>query len=101
MKKYFPAVLAPLFLLLFSCHQGAATAIKKDTVSAASQEANGVLASLKNLPFAYKRDPACGMPLKAGLEDTTTYKGKLYGFCSKECKDQFLKDPAGYTAKIK
>ena len=92
----------PLFLVLFSCHRAdkaSAAAVKTDT--AASQEVNGVLASLKNLPFAYNRDPSCGMPLKAGLEDTTTYKGKLYGFCSKECKDAFLQDPAGYTAKIK
>jgi YHS domain-containing protein len=101
MKKYFvPAAL----LVLFSCHQAdnktAASAAKTDT-TAASQETDGVLASLKNLPFAYNRDPSCGMPLKAGLEDTTTYKGKLYGFCSKDCKDAFLKDPAGYTAKIK
>lgn len=103
MKKYFP--FAALLFVLFSCHQAAdnkttATAANTDT-AAASQEVNGVLASLKNLSFAYNRDPSCGMPLKAGLEDTTTYKGKLYGFCSKECKDAFLKDPAGYTAKLK
>jgi YHS domain-containing protein len=47
----------------------------------------------------YKKDPACGMPLTAGLEDTTRYKGRLYGFCSKECKAEFLKDPDGYSAK--
>ena len=56
---------------------------------------------LKNLHFDYQKDPACGMPLRAGLEDTTHYKGKLYGFCSKECKDAFLKDPKSYTAKLK
>ena len=48
----------------------------------------------------YKKDPACGMPLTAGLEDTTRYKGKLYGFCSKECKEEFLKNPVGFTATI-
>lgn len=103
MKKYFTAALLPLFFVLFSCNQAgnkAASAAEK-TDTAASQEVNGVSASLKNLSFAYNRDPSCGMPLKAGLEDTTTYKGKLYGFCSKECKDAFLKDPAGYTAKLK
>lgn len=102
MKKYFvPAAL----LVLFSCHQAdtktAASAAKTDTAAASTDETPGVSAALKGLGFAYKKDPSCGMPLSAGLEDTTTYKGKLYGFCSKECKDAFLKDPAGYTAKIK
>jgi YHS domain-containing protein len=108
MKKYFLVALTPLLFVLFSCHSAgdkpATTAAGTDTAASgakATQEVNGVLASLKNLPFAYNRDPSCGMPLKAGLEDTTTYKGKLYGFCSKECKDAFLKDPAGYTAKLK
>jgi YHS domain-containing protein len=41
------------------------------------------------------------MPLTAELEDTTRYKGKLYGFCSKECKAEFLKDPDGYVGKAK
>jgi YHS domain-containing protein len=101
MKKHF--LFTALLFVLFSCHQAenkTATATKTDT-AAASPETEGVLASLKNLPFAYNKDPSCGMPLKFGLEDTTTYKGKLYGFCSKDCKDAFLKDPAGYTAKIK
>jgi|SRR5450755_1702030 YHS domain-containing protein len=40
-----------------------------------------------------KKDPSCGMPLSAGIEDTVHYNGKVYGFCSKECKDIFLKDP--------
>jgi YHS domain-containing protein len=53
------------------------------------------------LAFDYKKDPSCGMPLTAGVEDTLHYKGKLYGFCSKECKDAFLKDPASYVAQAK
>ncbi len=40
-----------------------------------------------------KRDPSCGMPVSAGIGDTAHYKGKVLGFCSKECKDEFLKDP--------
>ena len=42
-----------------------------------------------------KIDLSCGMPLTAGIEDTCHYNGKVYGFCSKECKDDFLKNPAG------
>ena len=56
---------------------------------------------LKSLHFDYGKDPACGMPLKYGLEDTLHYQGKLYGFCSKECKEEFLKDPGSYLAKAK
>lgn len=40
-----------------------------------------------------KRDPSCGMPISAGIDDTVHYKNKVLGFCSKECKDEFLKDP--------
>jgi YHS domain-containing protein len=47
----------------------------------------------------YKKDPVCGMPLTAGIGDTAHYNGKVYGFCSKECKDNFLKDPKSYLPK--
>jgi len=40
-----------------------------------------------------KRDPSCGMPVAAGIEDTVHYKNKVLGFCSKDCKDEFLKNP--------
>jgi YHS domain-containing protein len=40
-----------------------------------------------------KTDPSCGMPLTDDIEDTVHYKDKVLGFCSKECKDEFLKDP--------
>ncbi|MEO8821830.1 MAG: YHS domain-containing protein [Ginsengibacter sp.] len=52
-----------------------------------------------NVTFASKKDLNCGMPLAAGLEDTAHYKGKIYGFCSKECKDDFLKNPDAEIAK--
>lgn len=49
------------------------------------------------IKFDAKKDLACGMPLAAGIEDTAHYKGKVYGFCSKECKDDFLKNPEGFV----
>ena len=43
-------------------------------------------------------DPVCGMQVsdikKASSEE---YKGKVYYFCSKECKKTFKKNPAPYT----
>lgn len=95
-------------IILFSvttiaaCHnpQPAERAFGK-TETATISPAAAYKQSLKSLHFDYAKDPTCGMPLKAGLEDTAHYKGKLYGFCSKECKAEFLKNPASYLAQIK
>jgi YHS domain-containing protein len=43
-----------------------------------------------------EKDYACGMPVTAGILDTCHYEGKAYGFCSTECKNEFLKDPKKY-----
>jgi len=45
-----------------------------------------------------KKDPICGMPTSAGVEDTISYKGKVFGFCSKECEAEFMKTPEKYFA---
>jgi YHS domain-containing protein len=46
-----------------------------------------------------KKDFACGMPVSAGISDTCQIDGKAYGFCSSECKAEFLKDPKKYLAQ--
>ena len=46
-----------------------------------------------------KKDPTCGMPVTAGIGDTAHYDGHVLGFCSAECKAEFLKNPkAGLVA---
>jgi YHS domain-containing protein len=46
-----------------------------------------------------KKDPTCGMPVTAGIGDTAHYDGHVLGFCSAECKSEFLKNPkAGLAA---
>jgi YHS domain-containing protein len=113
-----------VLLVLFSCHNNSTSdqaaaqpqstaqqpAAQPQTASrpASSPEMPSAAGSsaiaknnLKVLKYDYKKDPACGMPLTAGLEDTLQYKGKLYGFCSRECKAAFIKDPATYLAQIK
>jgi YHS domain-containing protein len=45
-----------------------------------------------------KKDPTCGMPTTAGVSDTAHYDGKVLGFCAKECKDEFLKNPKASIA---
>ncbi len=46
-----------------------------------------------------KTDFACGMPVSAGIKDTAQFEGKAYGFCSSECKTEFLKTPSKYLAQ--
>ncbi len=46
------------------------------------------------------KDPVCGMEVgdvkKAASEE---YKGKVYYFCSENCKKTFKKDPASYVTQ--
>jgi putative intracellular protease/amidase/YHS domain-containing protein len=50
----------------------------------------------KNMKFDNKKDFICNMPITAGVADTAQFKGKVYGFCSTGCKDEFKKNPASY-----
>jgi YHS domain-containing protein len=45
-----------------------------------------------------KKDPSCGMPVTAGISDTAHYDNKVLGFCSTECKNEFLKNPKATIA---
>lgn len=53
---------------------------------------------LDSIVVANKKDPICTMPTKNHVNDTTTYEGKVFGFCSTECKEEFLKKPKEYLA---
>ena len=44
-----------------------------------------------------ERDPVCGMELMAGKEEAEfQYQGKTYRFCSRECRDLFVRNPDEY-----
>lgn len=67
-----------------------------------SHEAGGYAVQTKTETKGEKveavKDPVCGMDIidikKASSEE---YKGEVYYFCSKYCKEKFKKDPASYT----
>ena len=48
-----------------------------------------------------KYDPVCKMPVTAGITDTATSNGKTIGFCSPECKEEFLANPKDYQLVMK
>ena len=75
--------------LIFACND-----LKPPVVIPATPVANKD--SVKKFTSAMvdnKKDPSCGMPVTAGIMDTVHFKGKVYGFCSDECKQAFLKNP--------
>lgn len=44
-----------------------------------------------------ERDPVCGTELMPGKEEAEfRYQGKVYRFCSRECRDMFAQHPADY-----
>jgi YHS domain-containing protein len=45
--------------------------------------------------------PVMGEPITNPGEYTVEYDGKVYNLCCAACKEQFLKDPAKYIAKVK
>lgn len=83
---------------LAGCNQAGTNAPEKNKQTMVQQMDSTVNNNLSKLHFASKKDLSCGMPVSAGVADTVTYKGKLYGFCSAECKKDFLKDPEGHLA---
>ncbi len=43
-----------------------------------------------------KVDPVCGMEVDERSEHRAIYKGRIYFFCSRECKEEFERDPEAY-----
>ena len=83
-----------LIVIAFSCNKKEANVVKETTSVIDPKN------PLNKLKYDNKIDFYCKMDItKYGVSDTTHYKGKLYGFCAKMCKDEFLKNPEVYLAK--
>ena len=74
------------------------TTDKKDTVLSAAPKADPVKFTIAMVDNA--KDPSCGMPVSAGIDDTLHYNNKTLGFCSKECKDDFVKNATKAFAAV-
>ncbi len=84
--KHFAYVAA--LIISVSCNQSKPTPEQKPIPQPTQVSASTIKVDI-NL-FASPNDTTCGMPLSAGIADTVTVKGKLYGFCSSSCKEEFL-----------
>jgi YHS domain-containing protein len=89
-------LLIPAFFVMASCQQGS-TKTEKPVMDTTAMEKDTTQV-FDHLLVDNKKDPSCGMPLTAGIGDTAHYKGKVLGFCSKECKEAFEKNPESMLA---
>ncbi|MCO6564169.1 MAG: YHS domain-containing protein [Apibacter sp.] len=55
--------------------------------------------TISNVNIVNELDPVCEMPTSNNLNDTLNYQGKLYGFCSSHCKEEFKRNPRKYMSK--
>jgi YHS domain-containing protein len=88
----------PLCLILFTCisfacNQGPKKEISSPAFNTAPAGTDSAKPKFTQAMVDNKKDPSCGMPVSAGIADTVHYNGKVYGFCSDECKQIFLKNP--------
>ncbi|MDB5284840.1 MAG: hypothetical protein JWO06_3915 [Bacteroidota bacterium] len=93
MKKIFFSAVVMASIALASCNNKTA-----ENKPAEQKEQKGV--NIKLAQLASKTDYSCKMTLDEGsIADTASYHGKLYGFCSSECKADFMKDPESHLAQ--
>jgi YHS domain-containing protein len=94
MKKISLGLSIAIALALSSCNQKSA-APKMEEKAAETKMVN-----IKLDQLASKTDFNCNMTLEEGsIADTASYEGKVYGFCSSECKAEFMKDPKAHLAQ--
>jgi YHS domain-containing protein len=95
MKKYLFYAAFAAITFSFGCSQQTKTTDNTPT----STEQKKINVSVSQL--ATTTDLSCGMKFTSDgqIGDTMTYNGKLYGFCSKECRDNFASDPQKFINK--
>ncbi|MFZ1527431.1 MAG: YHS domain-containing protein [Ferruginibacter sp.] len=97
--KYFPIVILGAFL--FTACNNPAKKVETESPAPAKEKMETKPATEYTAAMvSNKKDPICGMPVTAGISDTTHYENKAYGFCSAECKDEFKKTPLAYMKEM-
>lgn len=85
-------------LLVSSCQSTPAKVEDKPVTDTVAMKSDSTAAVFEHLLVDNTKDPTCGMPVTAGISDSAHYKDKVLGFCSKECKADFVKNPEGMIA---
>lgn len=98
MKKIIGSTLIGACLVFVACGSPATEVNSNDTSSATMTMDTMATKTYEVSLVNNKKDPTCGMPVTAGISDTAHYEKYVLGFCSKECKDEFLKNPKAAIA---
>lgn len=93
MRKYAIITATILAITLFSCEESK----KEMEVKVAEQHMNPMHKLQVKVDNAL--DPVCEMATADHLSDTIHYQGKVYGFCSTICKEEFGKNPDEFLTK--
>ncbi|MES2006254.1 MAG: hypothetical protein V4450_17175 [Bacteroidota bacterium] len=92
------ACLLTICLFISACQSGPAKKDEKPATDTMAMQKDSTGNIFEHMLVDNKKDPSCGMPVTAGIGDTAHYKDKVLGFCSKECKEAFDKNPDGMIA---
>lgn len=98
MKKIIGTTLIGACLVFAACGSSTSEATVNDTAAATMAMDTMTTKTYEVSLVNNKKDPTCGMPVTAGISDTAHYEKYVLGFCSKECKDEFLKNPKAAIA---
>lgn len=60
-----------------------------------------IQAAITIAPDTLRPDPICNMKVDDKKGDTIHYKGHIFGFCSRYCRAEFMKNPDSYLPKKK
>ncbi|CAN5523507.1 hypothetical protein BH11BAC3_BH11BAC3_37320 [soil metagenome] len=83
---FYPALLT----ILAACNSNSShNTVETNMPATDTMHATKPVKKFADIQFASKKDTTCGMPITAGLEDTLMLNGRVYGFCSGECKADF------------
>lgn len=99
MKKSAIYLAAPALLLtLLAFNNFSAVNKKQKTQTGVCTE---MKADCRMAPDTMRKDPICGMMADDTKKDTVHYKKNVYAFCSKHCKEEFVKNPEAHLPKKK
>ena len=88
MKKVIPFLIGFVFFAACNNHPSQTPSSNNDTSATIMNSSSPYTVDMVD----NVKDPVCGMPTTAEIGDTLHFNNKVIGFCSKDCKDEFLKD---------